>query len=97
MPYKTLYLAPSIAYSIELSDRIVYIYHCYENGNVEAPLRSTYTTDILEDEKYTFQMSELPIPNGVDKDDHLEIIRYAAKLNLLKFRTDSIKNIETWV
>lgn len=68
MPYK--WTEPEIV----LEHAGITVYCCYKDGWWDRPLRYSFTTDMCEREDAEFDVRDLPVPNGVDHNDHKAII-----------------------
>lgn len=72
------WIEPEVAFS----HRGIDIYHCYKDSDA---LTCWYNADISEDEDYAFDVRDLPVPAGVDPDDHALIVAHAIDKGLVEF------------
>ncbi len=62
----------------------VLVYHTYRHETITDTREYWYTTDVNEDQEFQFDVRDLPVPEGMSRDDHKSIIRAAIDNKLLK-------------
>ena len=60
------------------------VYHAYNDGMQDDPMRYWYVTDINEDDEFEFDIRDLDPPDSSPEDDHKKIIKHAIQEKKLK-------------
>ncbi len=68
--------------------RGVAIYHTYKNDSADDRMTYWYTTDIIDGEDFTFDVRELPVPEGVEPENHALVIANAIDKGLIDLADD---------
>lgn len=62
----------------------VHVYHTYKHETITDTQQYWYTTDVNEEQEFQFDVRDLPVPEGVSRDNHKAIIRSAIDHKRLK-------------
>jgi hypothetical protein len=64
--------------------RGVSVYRTYKNECADSRLTYWYTTDLIGDEDFEFDVRELPVPEGVEPENHALVIAHAIDQSLIE-------------
>ena len=68
--------------------RGVTVYHTYKNDCIEDRMTYWYSTDPMDSEDFCFDVRELPVPDGVEPENHELIIAHALDNDLIDLADD---------